>query len=150
MKNVWSTKDNQETIARIQKLNAESKPLWGKMSVGQMLAHANVSYELVYENKHPSPNFMAKIFLKLIIKNIVVNEKPYKHNSPTGKVFVINETKDFEFEKKRLIDFILKTEQVGEVYFKGKESNSFGPLTTQEWSNMFAKHLDHHLAQFGV
>ena len=34
--------------------------------------------------------------------------------------------------------------------FEGKESNSFGPLTKGEWNNMFYKHLDHHLSQFGV
>ena len=43
---------------------------------------------------------------------------------------------------------ITKTQQLGENYFEGKESNSFGKLTASEWNNMFYKHLDHHLSQF--
>ena len=37
-----------------------------------------------------------------------------------------------------------------EDYFDGKESHSFGPLNKTEWNNMFYKHADHHLTQFGV
>jgi len=28
-------------------------------------------------------------------------------------------------------------------------SHSFGPLSKTEWNNMFYKHLNHHLTQFG-
>ncbi|MDB5048189.1 MAG: hypothetical protein JWO30_1260 [Fibrobacteres bacterium] len=120
------------------------------MTVGQMLAHCNVSYELAYENKHPRPNAFVKLLLRLLVKNPVVNEKPYKHNSPTGPVFVMKETKDFEAEKRRLIDYIRKTRDLGEAHFEGRDYRSFGRLTAREWNNMFSKHLDHHLSQFGV
>ena len=62
----------------------------------------------------------------------------------------IKDSRDFETEKKRLVDYLNKTQQLGETYFDGKESHSFGVLTAQEWSTMFSKHLDHHLTQFGV
>jgi hypothetical protein len=39
---------------------------------------------------------------------------------------------------------------LGKEHFEGKESLSFGPMTAQEWNNLFYKHLDHHLNQFGV
>ena len=64
--------------------------------------------------------------------------------------FLIKDSRDFETEKKRLVDYLNKTQQLGETYFDGKESHSFGALTAQEWSTMFSKHLDHHLTQFGV
>jgi hypothetical protein len=91
-----------------------------------------------------------KIILKLLIKNTVVNEKPYKHGSATAPVFIIKETKNFEEEKLRLIDFINKTQQLGESHFQNKESHSFGILKAQEWNNMFYKHLDQHFSQFGT
>lgn len=120
------------------------------MSVGQMLAHCNVSYELVYQDKHPKPNPLMKFILKLLVKQAVVNEKPYKRNSATGPVFIIKETKDFEAEKQRLIEHLRKTQRLGESHFHGKASHSFGALQGGEWNNMFYKHLDHHLHQFGV
>ena len=45
---------------------------------------------------------------------------------------------------------ITKTQELGEQYFDGKESHSFGNLTSNEWNNLFYKHLEHHLTQFGV
>ena len=105
---------------------------------------------MVYEDKHPRPNLFMRFLLKLLVKNYVVNEKPYKHNSHTAPQFIIKETKDFEAEKARLVQHVLQTQALGEAHFQGKESHSFGPLTSQEWNNMFYKHLDHHLRQFGV
>ena len=63
---------------------------------------------------------------------------------------IIKETKDFEVEKQRLINYIVKTQQLGENYFDNKESHSFGKLSKIEWNNMFYKHLNHHLTQFGA
>ena len=63
---------------------------------------------------------------------------------------MIGDQRDFEKEKKRLVDYINKVKDQGENYFDGRESRSFGPLTSNEWNNLFYKHLDHHLQQFGV
>lgn len=150
MKSVFNPNDSAELISRIEKLNANSKANWGKMSVAQMLAHCNVTYELVYDNKHPKPNAFKKFILKALVKNLVVNEKPYKKSSQTAPEFVIKDEKNFEEEKTRLINHIKKTQELGEAYFDNKESHSFGPLTKTEWNNMFYKHLDHHLTQFGA
>lgn len=151
MQNVFDPKDAQNYIDRINKLNSESQQNWGKMSVDQMLAHCNVTYEMVYEpQKHKAPGGIAKFILKRFVKPKVVSEKSYSKNSPTAPQFVIHDPKDFEAEKKRLIGFIQKTQQLGSEAFDGKESFSFGTLRSQEWNNMFAKHLNHHLEQFGV
>jgi hypothetical protein len=105
---------------------------------------------LEYENIHPKPNGFVKLMLILFVKNSIVGQKPYKKNGQTGSQFIIKDSRKFETEKKRLVDYLNKTQQLGETYFDGKESHSFGVLTAQEWSTMFSKHLDHHLTQFGV
>lgn len=150
MKNIFNQGETTEVINRINNLNSNSQPLWGKMTVGQMLAHCNVTYELVYDDKHPKPNSFKKFMLKLFVKNIVISEKPYKKNGQTAPEFIIKDNKNFDTEKKRLVDHINKTQQLGDKYFDGKESHSFDTLTKDEWNNMFYKHLDHHLKQFGV
>ena len=150
MKNSFDLKDSTEFIDCINQLTPTSQAKWGKMSVDQMLAHCNVSYEMVYEDKHPKPKGFKKLMLKLFVKSIVVSEKTYKTNGPTAPQFKVTSLKDFEKEKIRLIDHIKKTQELGEVYFHNKESHSFGSLTKDEWNNMFAKNLDHHLKQFGV
>ena len=151
MKNIFDQNDTIHLIKRINSLTEDSFPKWGVMSVDKMLAHCNVTYELIYEpEKHKKPTFITKWLLKTFVKPKVTNDISYKPNLPTAAMFVITDSKNFEEEKKRLIGFIQKTQQLGSEAFEGKESSNFGKLTSKEWNNMMAKHLDHHLKQFGV
>lgn len=151
MENIYDAATVQQYINRINQLTEQTPGKWGKMSVDQMLAHCNVAYEMVYETeKHKKPGFIARFLMKKFVKSKTVNTIPYKQSIPTGPMFIIRGRKDFEEEKKRLISFLQKTQTLGATAFDGKESFSFGPLTAEEWNNMFAKHLNHHLAQFGV
>lgn len=150
MKNIFKKEISQEVIARIEKLTPETQPNWGKMTVSQMLAHCAVTYEMVYTDHHPKPNAFTKFILKTFVKKLVVSEKPFSKNGRTAPQFLITDKKVFETEKNQLIAYITKTQELGESYFDGKESHSFGKLTKKEWNNVFYKHLDHHLTQFGV
>lgn len=148
--NIFTEKVVNETIDRINSLKANNVALWGTMNTGQMLAHCNVMYEMVYTDIHKKPNTFMKIIFKAFIKKIVVSELPYKKNSKTAPAFIIKQPKDFELEKERLIEFLKKTQHLGENFFNQSESLNFGKLSKEEWNNMFYKHLDHHLNQFGV
>jgi Protein of unknown function (DUF1569) len=148
--NIFTKPVADGVIQRINNLTASTQGQWGKMAVAQMLAHCCVSYEMLYEDKHPKPNAFVRFMLKMFVKNPVVNEVPYKKNSGTAPVFIIKGDRDFDAEKNRLIDFIKRTQELGEGHFDGKASHSFGNLTKTEWNNLFYKHLDHHLTQFGV
>ena len=150
MKNIFETKETEAVIDRINKLSPTTRPLWGKMSADQMLAHCSVTYEMAFEDKHPKPNGLTKFMLKLFVKKTVVRDKPYRKNSRTAPQFLITNAINFVEEKARLIDYLIKTQKLGENHFDGMESHSFGNLTKEEWNIMFYKHLDHHLSQFGV
>ena len=91
-----------------------------------------------------------KFMLKSFVKKTVVGEKMYKPNGPTSPIFIIANERDLEKEKALLIANIQKVQNLGSAYFEGKENYSFGILTSKEWNNMFYKHLEHHLTQFGV
>jgi hypothetical protein len=150
MINIFDISETNGIINRINKLKPETQGQWGRMSVAQMLAHCNVTYEMIYDNIHKKPNPIMKFILKTIVRPSVVGEKLYKKDLRTAPQFLMKGEKLFDAEKKRLIDYILKTQKLGEAEFHNKESHSFGALTKEEWSNMFYKHLDHHLGQFGV
>ena len=150
MKSIFKQETISDLTARINQLNAKTTPQWGKMSVDQMLAHCNVAFEMTFDDIHPKPNAFVTFMLKLFVKNKVVGPTPYPKNGRTAPQFIITDKKDFEEEKKRLFDYLQKTQQLGESHFAGKTSHSFGALSSNEWSVMFYKHLDHHLTQFGV
>ena len=148
--NIFSKDISDNVIQRICNLKPNTQPSWGKMNVSQMLAHCNVTYEMVYEDKHLKPNFFMKTMMKSFVKKIVTSETPYKRSAQTAPAFKIKDSRNFETEKSRLVDYINKTQKLGANSFDNKESHSFGRLSINEWNNMFYKHLDHHLKQFEV
>ncbi len=148
--NYFSKEVSEKLIQRINSLNPSTTPVWGTMQVSQMLAHCNVTYDMLFTDKYPSPNFFVKALLKLFVKPTVVGEKPYKKQSQTAPAFLIKDERNFEIEKQKLLANISKTVDLGESHFEGKASNSFGNLSSKEWNNLLYKHLDHHLSQFGV
>ena len=81
MDNIFDRRVCDTHIARINRLHADTEPLWGKMNAGQMLAHVSKPYEMVCD-----PDYART------------------HKRPPTPI----------------------------------------------WNNLFAKHLDHHLRQFGV
>lgn len=147
---IFSKPVADQIIARINNLQADTQPQWGQMNANQVMAHCNVTYEMVYTDKHPAPFFPLSLILKLLVKKKVVSEVPYGNNSPTAPAFKTLSVYDFEAERQRLIAYIQQVQQEGRKTFEGKKSLSFGALTAEEWNNMFYKHLHHHLTQFGV
>ena len=150
MNNVFDPAVVGDLSARINALTPTTAPQWGKMSVDQMLAHCSVPYEMVYEDRHARPNWLMRWVLKTIVKSKVVGPTPYAKNSPTAPAFRMAGAKDFALEQQRLLAFLERVQRDGERMYNGKESASFGPLTSAEWDVLFYKHLDHHLVQFGV
>src|SRR5690606_7444802 len=151
IKDIFSEEVANEDIERIRQIKPDDKPLWGKMSADQMLAHCNVSYALTYQPEMlQKPSALKKFFLKTLVKKAVVGEKPYPKNSRTAPEFIKTGQYDFEEEKTKLIDNIQKTQKLGFAHFDGKDYFSFGKMTGNEWNILFYNHLDHHLRQFSV
>lgn len=151
IQNIFDKQVSEEIISRINRLSPDTKPQWGKMNAGQMLAHCNVTYRYTFEpEQFDKPNAFKKFLLRTFIKKIVTSEKPYQRSIRTAPEFIMTESKNVDAEKNMLIANIRKAQQLGESYFEGKENFSFGKMTAKEWNTMFYKHLDHHLAQFAV
>jgi len=148
--NIFTPQVTDEIIHRINQLSPASNAIWGKMKVAQMLAHCCVTYEMLYENVHPKPGTFMRWILKRFVKDTVVSEKPYSKNNKTAPAFMIKDEREFEKEKARLIAYLVRTKELGEKHFDNAPSHSFGKLTITEWNNMFYKHLNHHLTQFGA
>ncbi|BDD06875.1 DUF1569 domain-containing protein [Aureibacter tunicatorum] len=148
--NIFKNSDIEAFKSRLENINHDSQPKWGKMNASEMLAHLNVMFEMTYEDIHPKPNALTKFLLKLLVKPLVTGTKPYGKSKRTASQFIISGQREFDVEKDRLVNYIDHTYTLGPEYFENKESHSFGKLSSQEWNNMFSKHIDHHFTQFGV
>lgn len=147
---IFDTATTDEMIARLDKLQADTAPQWGKMNAGQMLAHLNVAYDIAYGVIPVKYNGLMRLLFKFMVKPVVVGNKPYQKNGRTAPVFLIKDERDFAAEKAKLSGYMRKMQAEGAAAYEGKWSESFGKLSAQEWSNQFWKHMDHHFTQFAV
>lgn len=149
MVNLSTEAGQQEIIGRIQKLSASSQPLWGKMNVGQMLAHVQGPLEVSIGKMQLKPMFIMKLLGGMIRKGLL-NDKPVKRNNPTAPQLRITDARDFDMEKRKLLDILRAYAERSKAGSLEERHPYFGKLNTDEWGRMQGKHLDHHLKQFGV
>jgi hypothetical protein len=147
VKNLFDPSVKQEIIDRINKLTPQTKQLWGKMNVAQMLAHVQMPIRIAYGTHQPKGSFLLRLIGPLF-KSKLWDEKPYKQSLPTDPTFVMTGSeKVFEKEKAAVLDLVNKFSTESIV---GEHHPVFGKLTKENWSKATWKHLDHHLKQFGV
>jgi hypothetical protein len=127
VKNLFDTTIKLEIINRIDKLTPDSKAVWGKMNVAQMLAHVQKPIGIALGTHQPKGSFL----LRLIDPTFIT----------TGTI------KDFEKEKAVLLELV---NRFTEENITKDQHPIFGKLTKENWSKATWKHLDHHLKQFGV
>ena len=149
MNSIYDKASNDAMIARINSLTSESKPLWGKMSVAQMLRHCKLASEVAFGKMDLKINFLMKFLGKLLKKKVFYGGDMGK-NSPTAKEFIITENLDLETTKKELIVNISRFSSEGKTSIQLTEHPFWGKMTHEDWDALMWKHLDHHLRQFGV
>lgn len=133
---------------RINKLTPATQRLWGKMDVAQMMAHCTTALEMAAGTTVHKRAFIGRI-LGGIFKKDMMSDKPMGKGLPTLKEMVYVDVRDFEDEKQKLIMEVRTFAQTGRN-MKEHIHPFFGRMTTDEWGHTAAKHLDHHLKQFGV
>jgi hypothetical protein len=149
MKSFFNPADNDELITRINKLNPDTKPEWGKMKASQMLAHCQVPLKVAIGESKLKRGLMGLLFGKIAKKQLMKAED-FKRNLPTAPSFVVKDERVFEDEKNNLISLVKKVKDKGVASLTVNPHPFFGKLTENEWDTLQWKHLDHHLRQFGV
>jgi hypothetical protein len=135
-----------QLVQRIQSLTSGSQRRWGKMTVDQMLWHVNDAMALslgeltVAYEKVPIP----RPLLKFIVLNL-----PWAKSGPTHPAFIARKNYDFEAERSRCLRLIEKISSAN-LNSAWPEHPAFGSMTGTQVSKLHAKHLNHHLTQFGV
>ncbi len=138
----------QELSARIDKLNANSSPQWGKMNVEQMLNHCSAQMQILLGEKELKSNFLLRLFGKFIKKKIL-SGAPTRKNSPTAKELLPSNVQSFDQEKAKTLALMQKMVQ-RQASFEGYKHPFFGTMTADECGKITWNHLDYHLGQFNV
>jgi len=150
MKTIFNEADKNEILQRIEKLTPETKAIWGKMNVSQMLAHSAMTTEWPMGGvlvKNSPLQFIGRFFKK----SYIYSDKQMGKNSPTApELITVVDEKEFAKEKTAFINAINKLYTGGEKGIAVEKHAFFGKMTPMEWGIINYKHADHHLRQFGV
>ena len=148
-RNLYDKDVYDDVVKRIQTLSPDDTPAWGKMDAGQMLAHCAEAQDVINGKNLKGTPFFVKLFSGLI-RNTVVNEKPYRKDTPTHPQYKQLASVDFEQEKKRLLDALATFYSMDKAEAEKLEHPLFGTMSLEERGWASFKHLDHHLKQFNV
>jgi hypothetical protein len=148
MKTLFNPSDTAEIQQRLAALTSDRQPLWGKMNVGQAMAHCVVGLESATGERVIPRQMIGRLIGRLVKPMAVGNDKPLQRNSPTAPDFRIAGDRDFEAERARLAALIDRFATAGPGGCTTSPHAFFGPMTPQEWAILNYKHLDHHLRQF--
>jgi hypothetical protein len=149
MKNLFQQEAVDDVLSRLDKLQPASLRQWGKMDVGQMMAHCSAALDMASGRLNP-PRMLIGRLIGPFIRPIYTNDKPFSKNNPTDKQLVVSDQRDFLHEQEQLKQKVRQFHEGGEAQCTRHPHPFFGALTPQDWSRGMYKHLDHHLRQFGA
>ncbi|HEV3050633.1 MAG TPA: DUF1569 domain-containing protein [Longimicrobium sp.] len=133
--------------ARIDRLTADRRPLWGKMNVGQMIVHLTAQLrtglgELACApKKTPLDNWLMRRLLIYVL--------PWPKGTPTAPELLAQPSTTWEQDLAALRAAMdrFAARGPGGVW---AVHPAFGRLTGRMWGVLAWRHLDHHLRQFGA
>jgi hypothetical protein len=133
---------------RLRALTPASARRWGRMSVDQMLWHLNAGFDHAL-GRLPATRSSVPRLPGTLLKLLVFNLPWPRGRTPTSPTFLAAGQYDFDAERVRtqaLID---------EMFARSMDTTwppnaTLGPMSGRDWSRLMAKHVDHHLRQFGV
>jgi hypothetical protein len=149
MPTLFAPADRDAILARMDRLEPGTPRQWGTMSPAQAMAHCAAAMEGVAGLKASRQKVLCKL-LAWMVRGTVLGDKPFGKGSPTDPTFVVKDDRDLDAERARVNDLVARLVARGPAQADGIEHVFFGRLSGEEWGVLMAKHLDHHLRQFGV
>ena len=149
MPSMFDPATHQEFSGRIDRLTLESQRQWGRMSVQQMVCHLTDTLKGALGETPSSfkPNFLSTRLGHFLILNVPIP----RGKAPTMPEFQLTKPGDWAPDVSTLKGYLER------VVARSRTADSvwgihpkFGRLTLAEWGKLLARHMDHHLRQFGV
>lgn len=133
-------------------LNAETKPLFGKMNVHQMIEHMGYAFRQASGLIPLAPLNDEVTTAKM--HQFMMSEKPFRDNTPNPYLPDTPEPATYETIEESLAHLQKDIDRFIHVFAEDTEKRVlnpfFGNLNVDEWTHLLHKHAMHHLRQFGV
>lgn len=150
MATIRNETDRVRIIQRLNKLKGDEKPLWGRMSVDQMMSHLVQAADLPFKPTLPDKSsFVSRTFIKPLILYVLPMPKEVKTSPEFDQQEKGRKPQEFSADRQIVIDSI---NTLGSLSLDHDclSHPMFGKMNAKEWALIAHKHIDHHLKQFGV
>ncbi|MEQ8330402.1 MAG: DUF1569 domain-containing protein [Longimicrobiales bacterium] len=148
MRSVRDPQARQALIARVRQLSPDRQRRWGRMEVGQMVAH--VSDQLRMAVGEVGIQAVRGPFRFRPMRYLIVHLLPWPKGRAKAppEAFTTSPT-TLDADCRTLVALIERfaatpPEQLAPLH------PLFGRMTSRDWDVLSYRHLDHHLRQFGV
>ena len=141
-------------ISLLQQLNPATPPIWGKMSVQQMIEHFDGNGVRIASGRTRVDNVITPTANLPKYREFMMSEKPFKENT----INPLLETEPVPIQFRTVQAAIGNLQQELIYFFEVFEKDPmvitrnpiFGDLNFEENVQLLHKHALHHLRQFGV
>ncbi len=146
MQTVLDADHHSSLVARFRQLRPDLDRAWGTMTAGQMVCHLGDQLKVALGQMEGTDrgNVLSRTLGKWFVLYVPIPP-------PKGKIQTVPEmltSKPTKWpEDTAAVESLLSRFAEGAKCYPHPV---FGPLSRQQWGILIAKHLDHHLRQFGV
>ncbi len=150
MKTLRNESDRTHILNRLNTLTGDEKPLWGKMTIDQMMSHLVQAADLPFKAILPDrSNFVSRTFIKPLILYVLPMPKEVKTSPEFNQQENGRKPEEFLADRQIVIDSI---NTLGSISLDHDclSHPMFGKMNAREWALIAHKHIDHHLKQFRV
>lgn len=151
--NLLDVTQRDALVSRLNLLTPDAKGQWGKLNAHQMLCHVADGFRASLGEFSPDPNAKNSLLGRTVMKWAVLYVIPIPQDVPTARrsnpLEDGTQPTEFEADRQTLLGYIEKFATQPAKTAWGSHFR-FGAMNQREWAILAAKHLDHHLRQFGV
>ena len=136
-------------VARIRALSPDARPRFGKLTVDRMVCHLLDGLKIAFGELRPE-HVRSPLRNRLGRWLVIWSPIPW----PKGKIqappafFTTPPAARFDEDRETLVAYVRRFGEPEAVSWG--TSPFLGTLDAREWAALNARHLDHHLAQFGA
>lgn len=153
MLTLWQPRARAQIQTRLDTLQPDSLPRWGRFTAPQMIAHLTAALRMATGELPVQPRPAPAFFRHAPFKHFAVYLMPFPKALPTSPELLarpLGVTASDWLANRAAFDAALEGFAARNPKGGWPAHPVFGPLSGRAWGALQYRHLDHHCRQFGV
>ena len=147
MSTIFDPAHRDALLARFDRIAADTPARWGGMDAPRMMAHLCDSLRMALGELHCEPKRGPLRFPPL--RWLVIRVLPWPKGSPTAPELLSRTPEEWDREREEFRALAVRVSEMGSAA-RFAPHPAFGDMPAPLLGRLIARHMDHHLRQFGA